>query len=639
MGILDKFAYKLGYSKANSLTVVEDSPAFELAMVAGRQKSVGPLVDDARIYRSLRSILASQTELGEVTSPYSQSVWVYSCVNTIAQNLQRVPFVLKKDAGALEPDIIDSGPMYDLFLNPNPYMTCKTLIEATFIYFGLRGEAFWILEGRDNITQIPKEIWTFDPLRFEEVQSKETGLLLGWKYKGKTDYFFDADQIIQFKMFNPYNDLRGISPVEASSLSISQDYQASVFNRSFLKNGATVGGFISIPAETELTDEQFDRLIKQFEDRHVGASRAHKIAVVEGGGQFTEAKLTQKDMDFMEGKRMTRQEILSAYKVNEVVLGIYTSMRSYEGIKAAHKAFWEECLMPKIEYFQEVLWAKLFSKIGVRRGKGRVWGEFDLANVGPLQSNYQDKIKTAMNMFHMGYPINDINRRLQLGMREVAWGDQWWVPGGFLPVTSIGGGEGKGSEATEEDIGEEVAGKKIAVCSPLDVDFKAKVKKFIFEQRKAVIASTLGKKNNRLGEEKEYAKLKESIYTLYRDAATAGVFYTNQKEMEEFAPMPMVMSDILLYSESRSVYITNGFKRITEEIVRSASESNTSPEVVVDKVREAFNLLSSKASAMAKNEINSAFQYGRDLASKCIRDALSPALGGVAREIEYNKPF
>ena len=55
-----------------------------------KQKGVGPLKDDLTIYRSLRNLFASQ---GEVLKPYSQSVWVYATIKSIAMNISRTPFV------------------------------------------------------------------------------------------------------------------------------------------------------------------------------------------------------------------------------------------------------------------------------------------------------------------------------------------------------------------------------------------------------------------------------------------------------------------------------------------------------------------------------------------------------------------
>ncbi|MFH1684701.1 MAG: phage portal protein, partial [Candidatus Micrarchaeota archaeon] len=263
-----------------------------------------------------------------LNKPYEQSVWVYSAVNAIATNISRVPFVIRRDIGAGLSKKIEEGPIYDLFLNPNPLMSQRQLFEATMIFLSLQGEAIWILEGRENITQIPKEIWTFSPARFKPVQNKQ-GQVVGWNYdNGTTELIPLANhEIIFFRYFNPYDDIRGLPPIKAAQESINQDYYATKYNTAFFKNSASISGFISV--EGELTDEQFNRTLKQFEDRHQGYEKAHKIALLEGGGKFTPSTITQKDMDYILGKNMTKQEILASLKVNEVVLGNFDSVKCF----------------------------------------------------------------------------------------------------------------------------------------------------------------------------------------------------------------------------------------------------------------------------------------------------------------------
>lgn len=606
--------------------------AARLADNFGITKRIGPLIDDPKIYRSLRSLLVEKGNT--VVTPYSQSVWVYACINAIAQNLSRVPFVLKKDAGDLEPSIIEKGPLYDVMMKPNPLMTLKTLIEATFVYYCLRGEAFWIL-SRNNISEIPSEIWCFDPIRFEPVLSRTTGLPEFWKYRGKEEFRFFPHEIIQFKMFNPYDDLRGISPIEASRISIEADFQSSVFNRAFFEHGAGIGGFISI--DGELTDEQFNRLIGQFEERHKGASKAHKIAVVEGGGKFTEAKLTQREMDFIKGKSMTRKEILATFKVNEVVLGIYDDIKSYEGIRAAHKAFWEECLMPKIAYFEEVLWVNFFSNIGIRRGKGRVWGEFDLANVGPIQINFSEKVLTASKMFTMGWPINHINKRLQLGMKEVPWGDEWWVPGGYAPVTALLDGTmpttaPKLTEPKKPKEPEKVEAPKdtedLQLRAKAETDLKNKFKKFLFEQRKRALKIAYSDKDwEELKDVEEYVGLKKELMPIYKDAVDMGIFFIQQQMMGELIPLDALSKDVTFHVESRATLVAEGFRNLINTALSTINKEK-SDDVVADKVREIYNAITSKGNVIAKSEAMSAFSYGRSLAESYVRQELAPFLLG-----------
>jgi HK97 family phage portal protein len=609
--MIEKIMSRIGYSK------VEKSV-------------VGPLSGDVTLFKSLRELLSSSAT-AQITQPYKQSVWVHACISKIIENMMRVPFILKKDAGDLEPGVINSGPLYELFQNPNPLMNQEELIRSTMGYYCLRGEAFWIMEGRDDVTKIPREIWTFDPVRFESVHDKNTGWLLGWKYKGKTEVTFSVNEIIQFKTFNPYDDVRGLAPYEAAKLSSDQNYQASVYNKAFFENGATVGGFISVP--DELTDEAYNRLVKQFEDRHKGASKAHKIAVVEGGGKYTAAKLSHKEMDFNEGKKLTKDEILAVYSVNEVVLGDYVNTKSFEGIKAAHKAFWEECLMPKILYFENTLWSRFFSNIGQRRGKGRVWGQFDLANVGPLQQNYAEKIATAKDMFHMGWPINDINKRLELGMREVPWGNQWWVPGGFLPVTALENAkptpkkpneeEPESSEEDDSDKNEDQKNVAIAkfYCDPIEDEFLNKFKKFLFEVRKRAIAASFEQKDwDSVVLGKDVLKLQSSLSAVYLTGVNAGIASV-QAELGPFE-VSYNTHEVNKFRDSRASFIANSFKALLGGIIVNLSAE----QVNGDKVREVFNFLSTKSTTIVKGETEASFAYGRNIALQKTKNILGSLL-------------
>mgnify|MGYP001579059981 FL=1 len=366
-----------------------------------KQKVIGALRDDSVIWKSLRQLLNSSEE---VTTPYSQSVWVYAAISAISQSVSRVPFNLVQQKSEDELEMIEEGELYNLFSNPNPMMSMKELLEAKEIFMGLKGEAFWVFEGRENITQIPKEIWCLDPARFEPVIAN--GLQIGWaiqmeENKKKAIPLYD---VMHFKYFNPYNMIRGLAPYQAISMAVNQSYYADSYNTNFFKDGATVGGFISF--KEELGNDAYNRLVKQFEERHKGHSNAHKIGILEGGGDFKEAKLSQKDMDFVQTKKLSREEIFAAYKTNAVVLGLYEDVKSYEGTKTAHKTYWQDCLIPKCSYTVEHLWNKFFSKIG----NGDMWAQFDFTNVEALQEDFGKKVVTAVQLFGMGYTKNAINK-------------------------------------------------------------------------------------------------------------------------------------------------------------------------------------------------------------------------------------
>ena len=137
-------------------------------------------------------------------------------------------------------------------------------------------------------------------------------------------------------------------------------------------------------------------------------------------------------MDFIESKKMSREEIFAVFKTNPVAMGIYEDVKSYEGSKEARKSFWQECIVPRQELIVNTLWWILFSKIG----SGQIWGEFDRSAIEALQDDFDKKLSAAERMANMGWPINAINKKLGLGMEDVAWGDVTWKPIGMMPVSS-----------------------------------------------------------------------------------------------------------------------------------------------------------------------------------------------------------
>jgi phage portal protein BeeE len=154
-----------------------------------------------RLFYTPLSVYLSELN-GGITRPYENHAWVFACVNAIAMNIAGVPlnFFTGFKANKLQ---IEDGDLPKLFETPNPMMGGSQLIEATKIFMGLTGEAMWILD-RASGREVPREIWTFHPQRFEEDIDEKTGLITGWKYrKGKKEIPLADYEVVFFKYFNP----------------------------------------------------------------------------------------------------------------------------------------------------------------------------------------------------------------------------------------------------------------------------------------------------------------------------------------------------------------------------------------------------------------------------------------------------
>lgn len=596
-----------------------------LLRIFKKQSQVGPLKDDQRIWTPLRLLLQGQG----LNEPYRQHAVVYACIGAIATNISQVPFRLYKQKGEGK-ETVEEGPLYDLFNNPNPLLSGEQLWEATAIWYCLRGEAVWIV-GRENVAQVPKEVWVFDPQRFELVTDRETGLPIGWKYRGKKEIKLALDEVIFFKAYNPYNDLRGLSPIQAAEMGIEQDWWATRHNLAFFKNAAEPGG--ALTTDQELNDDQYDRIKKTWEDRHQGPDKAHRIAILEGGLKYQKITLSPRDMEFLEQRRWNREEIAMVYRVPMHVLNVYKDIKTYAGLRVLDKVFWEQNLIPKMGYFEGAVFSKLFSFIN----NGQVWGEFDLSVVEALQEDFNDKVGTAHKLWQMGWPINKINERLNLGFEPVPWGDEWFVPWNLAPASSLVGGAAppKAGEGKEKgllaDVAREIRWKRyVKMLQPHEDRMTGKIRRFFYEQRKRVLDalfSLLGKDSPQavvkdytddiLDSEKEDELLRIMIVPLFSDAVQGGIEAAAEElglvDFEFTAGDPAAAKFI----ETKAIKITQINETVREQIRKAINEGLVAGDTVTelaDRIRKVYNFASTRAMTIARTESGSCIQGGKFLA-------------------------
>ena len=150
-----------------------------------------------------------------------------------------------------------------------------------------------------------------------------------------------------------------------------------------------------------------------------------------------------KDAEFLDMRRFSREEIIAIYGVRPVVVGLLED-NPQANAEIQWRDFWTATMQPKM--------AKLTDRLNMQStplfGDGLAI-EWDFSKVGPLQENFSKKVRYADKLNRMGYPINMINRRLNLGFEDVPWGDTWFVSPLLVPVESMmepnGNGNGNGN--------------------------------------------------------------------------------------------------------------------------------------------------------------------------------------------------
>lgn len=343
------------------------------------------------------------------------SVWVFASVRAIAQTVASVPFVFYRDTPSGRERLPQTHPLVRLFWGVNPTMTRYDFWEATMVYLELTGNCFWALEKEDGRGQ-PAELWPLRPDRMRVVPDKEK-LVGGYLFSiGERSVAYGPREIIHLKYFNPLNERWGISPLAAARQGLLADFYAVLYNQRFFRQGARPSGVLS--TEEPLDDASFQRLRAEFDQAYSGAERSHRVILLEKGLQWQSVSLPQKDMEFVEQRKLSREEILAVYKVPPIEVGIL-EFANYANSETQDKIFWTKGIIPRLKKIEEAINTFLAPRFG-----GDVFGEFDLSRVEALRENEDLKSQVAQRLVESGiWTTNEARSRLW-NLPPVEWGDR-----------------------------------------------------------------------------------------------------------------------------------------------------------------------------------------------------------------------
>ncbi len=383
---------------------------------------------------------------GDLRRPFAEHPGVFRAVDVICRDMGGVPWRIWSGREDDKREVLE-GPWYDLFADPSPDQDLSVIRALTRIWGLLDGEAFWVLGARSGMPvearAIPGLIEPVRGTRMTELLGPAR-TLIGWEMElgdGRGKLRLRTDQVVHFcPRPDPDNPRRGMAPLSPIRRSVRTDTKAHLWNEASLDNNAEPGVVLEADRETGfLTKEQTDQLRQQWIDLHGGPGNARKPAILPGGMKVSTLGWTPKDMEFGEQRKWSRFEIASAYGVPLMLMGDMSEVHSKESARVVLKLYWENTVRPLLLDEQRVLDRQLF----LGRGQGdtasaqRVWAEPDLSGIAALQTEETERRANAEADRRLGFPLNAINVRHELGYEDQEAGDVGLVSGGLVPVTAI----------------------------------------------------------------------------------------------------------------------------------------------------------------------------------------------------------
>ncbi len=283
---------------------------------------------------------------------YRQQLWVGVVVRKLAMLTARIPFDVKRQVNDNE-QTPQPGPLSDLLLRPNPTLSGFRLWQWTSATKSIYGEAFW-LKLRDQKGQV-RELHPMHPAN-TVVRRKDDGTL-EYVYMSAGTYATDlpaypATDIVAFTNYNPDTLNRGVSNLESLRATLLNEDASRRAQSSFWTKGARPSVVLTHP--NTLSPEAATRLKAGWSAMHQGADNMGGTAVLEEGLMPQILQLTSEDMQYIEGRKLNREEVAAAYDIPPPAVHILDHA-TYSNITEQLRSVYRDTMAPEFVNFESVI--------------------------------------------------------------------------------------------------------------------------------------------------------------------------------------------------------------------------------------------------------------------------------------------
>lgn len=307
----------------------------------------------------------------------------------------------------------------DLWRKPNPFMTGQELVEIFQQHLDLVGEGVLVI-GRNPLSPLPLELWPVRPDRITPVPHP-TNFLAGYVYTGPDgdQVPLGLDEVIHLKMPNPLDPYRGLGPVQAAMVDLDSARYSAEWNRAFFVNSAEPGGVVEI--DKTLDDDEFNEMNERWREQHQGVDAAHRVAFLEGGAKWKPTSFSQRDMQFVELRGVSREIIREAFGIHGHMLGNSQDVNKANA-EAGEISFARWLVFPRAQRIKQVINTRLLPLFGDPNL------EFDHDRVVPEDREADDRERTsraqsAQLLVTAGYDPADVARAMGLPEMGFMGGD------------------------------------------------------------------------------------------------------------------------------------------------------------------------------------------------------------------------
>lgn len=263
--------------------------------------------------------------------------------------------------------------------SPNPFMSRADLVRRGQQSKDLCGEMWWVIE---RVGGLPAQLWPVRADRMFPVPST-TRFIAGYIYRSPDgeEVPLQVEDVLATMDPSRLDPYRGQSPIGALAMDLSASDAQQQWQAATYRNGAQPGGVITVGRR--LSDTEWDELSERWRFEHQGVQNAGRVAVLEEGS-YTPLPMTQRDMQFVESRNLTRQAIFDAYGFPKFGIGDVDDVNRASA-DASLTLMAQSLTIPRLEDIRGTLNSRFLPLFG------DLWKNYEFNYVNPVPADAESE--------------------------------------------------------------------------------------------------------------------------------------------------------------------------------------------------------------------------------------------------------
>lgn len=239
----------------------------------------------------------------------------------------------------------------------------RATVDRVVRDLGVTGNAYLeIVRGRDTAKTV-NSLSPLDPRTMSIVSDVHGNILKYIQRVSGGMVEFQPEDIIHFKLdSDPAHELFGLSPLEPVIWEAKTDLSAMMANYYFFENDAQPAVQYILDNDN-FTKEQLEEAAAYIESEFKGVKNRNRAAVMAGVKEIKTISVSQKDMQFLEGRKFTTEKICAAFGTPKFLLGYTESVNNNNGVELKSD-FYQSTIQPIEENIAEVITQTLVVQAG-----------------------------------------------------------------------------------------------------------------------------------------------------------------------------------------------------------------------------------------------------------------------------------